>query len=84
MTDLKKTENILSYELPGYTLQEVIFTNACTKIQRAIRNDDGCLVILKSFTTHFPNSRQRQRFLLSYDLLAKFEHPNITLSLIHI
>ena len=71
----------MSYEQPGYTLKEVIFTSARTKIQRAMRNEDKCPVILKSFTTNFPSSRQRQKFLLSYDLLAKLQHPNIVKAL---
>ena len=71
----------MSYELPGYTLKEVIFTNARTKIQRAIRNEDHRPVIIKSFTTSFPSSRQRQSFLLSYDLLETFQHPNIVKAL---
>jgi len=71
----------LSYELPGYTLKEVIFTNVRTKIQRATRNEDNCPVIIKSFTTSFPSPRQRQSFLLSYDLLEKFQHPNIVKAL---
>jgi serine/threonine protein kinase len=67
----------LNYELPGYTLKELIFINARTRIQRAVRNEDNCAVIIKAFTTSFPSLRQRQSFLLSYDLLEKLEHPNI-------
>lgn len=67
----------MNYELPGYTLKEIVFTNACTKIQRAVRHEDNCCVIIKSFATNFPSARQHQRFLLSYDLLTKFQHPNI-------
>ena len=76
----------MSYELPGYTLpgytpKETIFNNACTRIQRAVRHEDNCSVIIKSFATKFPSARQRQSFLLSYDLLAKFQHPNIVKAL---
>ena len=71
----------MNYELPGYTLKEVLFNSARTRIQKAVRNKDNCSVIIKSFVTNFPNSRQRQSFLLSYDLLAKFQHPNIVKAL---
>jgi predicted ATPase/signal transduction histidine kinase len=68
----------LNYELPGYTLKEIIYTNARTRIQRAVRNEDNCAVIIKAFASIFPSPRQRQSFLLSYDLLEKFAHPNIS------
>jgi len=71
----------LNNELPGYSLKEILFTNAITKVQRALRDQDGCPVIIKSFEIAYPSQRQRQCFLLSYELLRKFEHQNITKAL---
>jgi len=71
----------LNNDLPGYSLKETIFTNTRTRIQRALCNENGCPVIIKSFENRYPSPRQRQCFLLSYELLKKFNHPNITKAL---
>ena len=71
----------MNSKIPGYTIQETLFSNARTLIQRALRNKDGCPVIIKRFAIPYPNTYQRQHFLLSYQLLKKFEHPNITKAL---
>ena len=71
----------MNTKLPGYTLKETLFTNARTRIQRAEREKDCCPVIIKRFEITYPSAYQRQRFLLSYQLLKKFQHPNINKAL---
>jgi len=57
--------------------QDILFNNGGTLIQRAIRESDGQTVILKSLVAAYPKAAQLSRFSFAYDVLNKFDHPNI-------
>lgn len=73
------TENGLSTEteLDGYKIVEALFTSERTSVERAIRLVDGATVILKRIKAEFADPGRLSRFSFSYDVLQKFDHPNI-------
>lgn len=67
----------MANEIPGYRVVETLFTSGRTRIDRAIRESDETSVILKQLEEEFPEPGQLSRFSFSYDVLSKFDHPNI-------
>lgn len=67
----------MSQTINNYTLQETLFSNDRTLIQRAIRESDGTRVILKSLVASYPTLAQLRRFSFAYEVVKKFDHPNI-------
>lgn len=67
--------------LQDYRVEEILFSNGRTRIMRAIRQSDEARVILKQLEDEFPEPGQLSRFSFSYDVLGKFDHPNITKAL---
>lgn len=67
----------MSTEILDYRITETLFSNGRTHIARAIRKEDGQSVILKQLQDDFPEAGQLSRFSFSYDVLRRFDHPNI-------
>ena len=67
----------MSQASPSYTPQETLFSSGRTLVQRAVRNIDKQSVILKSIESDYPSLAQLQRFSFSYEVVKKFNHPNI-------
>ncbi|MDX1693048.1 MAG: AAA family ATPase [Ketobacteraceae bacterium] len=67
----------MATDIPGYRVTETLFTSGRTRIDRALRESDGKHVILKQLEEAFPDPGQVSRFSFSYDVLSKFDHPNI-------
>ncbi|MCG8311871.1 MAG: AAA family ATPase, partial [Pseudomonadales bacterium] len=64
-------------ELPGYKNTETLFKNSYSYVVRAIREVDGRPVVLKQLVAELPTPGQLSRFSFGYDVLEKFDHPNI-------
>ncbi|MCG8313556.1 MAG: serine/threonine protein kinase, partial [Pseudomonadales bacterium] len=64
-------------ELPGYRNTETLFKNSYSYVVRAIREADGRPVVLKQLVAELPTPGQLSRFSFGYDVLEKFDHPNI-------
>ncbi len=67
----------LSFDLSEYHITETLFSNERTAVKRAVRASDGYSVILKQLVAHQPPPAQLSRFSFSYEVLTKFQHPNI-------
>lgn len=63
--------------IAGYQPLDTLFTNARIKITRALRLSDNRTVILKQLSGEFPEASQISRLAFCYELLKKFDHPNI-------
>ncbi|MCG8672811.1 MAG: protein kinase, partial [Pseudomonadales bacterium] len=71
----------MTIDIPGFVFKETLFSNGRTRIIRAEREEDGGTVILKQLEEDFPEAAQLSRFSFSYDVLCKFDHPNIVKAL---
>lgn len=65
------------FDVPGYRIVETLFNGEHTVVQRAVQNIDGKPVILKQLASSFPDSGELARFSFGYEVLSKFDHPNI-------
>mgnify|MGYP000246106424 CR=1 FL=1 len=63
--------------LSGYEVTELLYANPDTVIQRAVRLRDQHPVILRRINNNYPTANQLSRFAYSYELLKRFDHPNI-------
>ncbi|MCG8316417.1 MAG: AAA family ATPase [Pseudomonadales bacterium] len=64
-------------DIPGYQITETLFKNDRTAVHRALRTSDNKRVILKQLIASFPQPGPLARFAFSYEVLSKFDHPNI-------
>lgn len=71
----------LQTSVPGYRIVEELFVGEHVAVARAIREQDHQPVILKQLTEAYPDASTLSRFLFSYEVGNKFDHPNITKNL---
>ncbi|MCP5207226.1 MAG: AAA family ATPase [Hahellaceae bacterium] len=64
--------------VPGYRITHEIFSGEHTAVARAIRESDQQSVVLKQLSKTFPENGTLSRFLFSFEVANKFNHPNIT------
>ncbi|MCP5211487.1 MAG: AAA family ATPase [Hahellaceae bacterium] len=64
--------------VPGYRITHEIFSGEHTAVARAIRESDQQSVVLKQLSKPFPENGTLSRFLFSFEVANKFNHPNIT------
>ena len=67
----------MSISIPGYEITENLFSNGRTRVDRAVRVSDGRSVVLKYLEDALPDASQLSRFSFCYDVLCRFDHPNI-------
>ncbi|MCP5161390.1 MAG: AAA family ATPase [Hahellaceae bacterium] len=63
--------------VPGYRIEQIIFSGEYTQVARAVRESDQQPVVLKQLKMETEASTL-SRFLFSYDVASQFDHPNIT------
>ncbi len=67
----------MSFTLSDYQITATLFSNERTAVKRAVRASDGHSVILKQLVAAYPQPGHLARFSFGYEVLSKFQHPNI-------
>ena len=73
---LNKTKSILSLEkpeIPGYSLEEVIFESSCTWLWRGRRQSDGLLVLIKGAASSEQSAQQLAEIRHEHEITRDLE-----------